>query len=431
LTLKRKRASHGMVLPLLLAVLLFGSLLFGLALDEIESAFRTANIHIEQVCGTNEGVSALERGRGWVLEQIEETGSLPRWLDGKPLEDGLLSPEEWNVSNKASLRIHEEELEKEHLTVLLEVLDLDYRLSSGLKGDKSLPPCYFDDFSLFGGTETVDPETGKHLSLLGDIVLSGDTECSFREESANFYGEGLATVLLEEDSQGHSLYSPNGEARIVFHLSESEGVFPDGFDLGFRLGAAPRHPEEAMSSGYSVSFSIEDPVHPENRDRFILKRNSPANGAAREEILASIPFTYCRSMNIQDQERYRAYLSQVHEIRLGFDGDRATVVLDPGKGTLEKRLEAFIDPPSSPEELSMPLGLRVRSRTGAGLAISSLRIHPADSQGYFPECKRRGFYLVRAIVQGNHIHQTYETILSADLSSRKVQGVAWQEKPFF
>jgi len=431
LTLKRKRASHGMVLPLLLALLLFGSLLLGLALDEIESAVRTANIHIEQVCGTNEGISALERGRGWVLKQIEETGSLPRWLDGKPLEDGLLSPEEWSGSNKASLRVHEEELDKEHLAVSLEVLDLDYRLSSGLKGEKSLPPCFFEKFSLFGGTEMVDPETGKHLSLLGDIVLSGDTECSVGEGSANIYGDGQATVLFEEDSKGSTLSSPNGEARIVFHLSESEAVFPDGFDLGFRLGAAPRHPDEAMTSGYSVSFSIEDPDHPENRDRFILKRNGPANGAAREEILASIPFPYCRSLNIQDEERYRTYLSQVHEIRLSFYGDRANIVLDPGTGTLEKHLEASIEPPSSPEGNPMPLGLRVRSRKGAILDIPSLRIHPADSQGYFPECKRRGFYLVRAIVQGNHIHQTYETILSADLSSQKVQEIAWQEKPFF
>jgi hypothetical protein len=180
-----------------------------------------------------------------------------------------------------------------------------------------------------------------------------------------------------------------------------------------------------------VSFSIEDPVYPENRDRLILKRNSPEGDPGREEILSRIPFPYCRSLNIQDQERYRASLSPVHEIRLDFDGERATVVLDPGKGTFEKRLEAFIEPPSSPEGLPMPLGLRVRSSPGTGLEISSLRLHPADSQGYFPECKRRGFYLVRAIVKGNHIHQTYETILSADLSSGKVQGIAWQEKPFF
>ncbi len=114
---------------------------------------------------------------------------------------------------------------------------------------------------------------------------------------------------------------------------------------------------------------------------------------------------------------------------LRFENNRATVVLDPGKGNLEKRLEAGIEPPSPIDGLPAVTGLRVRSRSGATTQVTSLRIHPADTLGYFPECKERGFYLVRAVVRNDHAIRTFETILSSDLSSGKVQELAWQEKP--
>ena len=425
-------AKPGMILPFLLVLLLFGSILAALALEVAASTSHLAQSHIDQMWGINEGLSALEQGKEWLLREIETTGDLPRWLDGKSFEDGLVSPEEWSVSGNGNLLVHEETTREGQFCVSLEVYDLDYRLSSALEAEASLPPCFFGSFSLFGGTEMVDPETEKRLSSRGDIVLSGDPALSVEEGSASLSGEGEAFVLFEEDGDGHSLSSPNGEARVSFCLPGTGAALPEGFDLGFRLGPSAGIPEMAFSSGYSISFSVDDPAHPENRDSLILRQNDPGDGGGGTgNILARIPFPYCRSLNLPDQERYLAYLSRVHEILLRFEGNQATVVLDPGKGTLEKRLDSAIAPPSDMETSRSLVGLRIRSRSGSVLSIPSLRLHPADAQGYFRECREKGFYLVRAVVQRGHSFRAYETVLSADLPSRKVQGLSWEEKPRF
>lgn len=419
----------GMVLPLLLVILFFGSLLGILSMTEAERTARSGQFHIDQAMSVNEGICALERGRAWLSRVMSETGELPRWLGNDPADDGLLDLDEWNASKSGLLRVYGEERDQGQLSVSLEVFDLDYRHASALDKDPSLPPCYFDYFSLFGGTEMVDPGVEKHLLALGDFAISGDCPFVIDEKELCFSGEGQALILFEEDASGHSLSSPNGETRIEFSLAGTEGAFPDRLDLGFRLDGAAGKPEQAFLSGYSASFSIEDPENPENRDRLILRRNSPDAGAASGTLLARIPFPFCRSLNVQDQERYRAYLSSPHEILLRFENDLATVVLDPGKGTLEKRLEAVIESPSPIGTIGAPTGLRVLSRTGATTRVSSLRIHPADNLGYFQECRERGFYLVRAVVRADHAVRTFETVLSSDLVSRKVQELAWREKP--
>ncbi|GEM_PF-5574402 len=422
---------HGMVLPLLLVVLFFGSLLAAMAMIEVERTARSGQSHIDQVMSANAGISELERGRAWLSREMSETGALPRWLENTPTEDGLLSLDEWNAAKSDILLVYDEDRIEGDLAVSLEVFDLDYRHVSALETEEALPPCLFDYFSLFGGMQMVGPGTENHLSALGDIALSGDLLFSIEENNAAFCGEGEAAILFEEEGTGHSLSSPNGEARIVFSLSGSGDVFPEGFDLGFRLGGTTGQPEEAFLSGYSASFSVEDPVNPENRDRLLLKRNDPGDGAKSGEVLARIPFPYCRSVNVQDQERYRAYLSEPHEILLRFENDLAMVVLDPGKGSLEKRLEAVVETPASVEAVQSLMGFRVRSRTDATTQVSSLRIHPADTLGYFQECKERGFYLVRAIARSDHAVRTFETILSSDLASGKVQELSWEEKPCF
>lgn len=420
---------RGMVLPLLLVILLFGSLLAAMAMTEAERASRSGQSHIDQVMSVNEGLSALGRGRAWLSREMSEAGELPRWLENSPTEDGILSLDEWNAAKSSNLRVYDEERFSGPFTVSLEVFDLDYRCASALDKEKLLPPCLFDYFSLFGGIEMVDPLTENHLLASGDLALSGDIRFSAGESNLTFCGDGQAAILLEEDATGRSLSSPNGETRIAFNLSGSGDVFPEGLDLGFRLRGTGVKPDESFLSGYSVTFSVEDPVNPENRDRLLLKRNNPGNGADGGKILARIPFPYCRSLNVQNQERYRAYLSAPHEILLRFENDLATVFLDPGKGNLEKRLETVIEPPSPIAGLPAMVGLRVQSRSGATTQVTSLRIHTADTLGYFQECKERGFYLVRAVVQKDHAIRTFETILSSDLSSRKVQELAWQEKP--
>jgi hypothetical protein len=69
----------GMVLPLLLVVLFFGSLLAGLALKEVESAAELSRIHLGQLGGNNEGLSALARGINWLRQRMYSGGTLPRW----------------------------------------------------------------------------------------------------------------------------------------------------------------------------------------------------------------------------------------------------------------------------------------------------------------------------------------------------------------
>ena len=418
----------GMVLPLLLVILFLGSLLAAVSMTEVERTARVGQSHIDQAMSVNEGLSAIGRGRAWLSREMSETGDLPRWLENSPVEDGILSLDEWNAAKSGILRVYGEERIQGPLAISLEVFDLDYRYSSALEKEESLPPCLFDYFSLFGGIQMVDPLAESHIMALGDLALSGDILFSAGENNVTFCGEGQAAILFEENNTGHSLSSPNGETRISFNLSGSGDVFPEGLDLGFRLRGTGAKPGEAFLSGYSVSFSVEDPA-PENRDRLLLKRNDPGNGAGGGEILSRIPFPFCRSLNLQNQERYRAYLSAPHEMLLRFENNRATVVLDPGKGNLEKRLEAGIEPPSPIDGLPAVTGLRVRSRSGATTQVTSLRIHPADTLGYFPECKERGFYLVRAVVRNDHAIRTFETILSSDLSSGKVQELAWQEKP--
>jgi hypothetical protein len=420
---------RGMVLPLLLVILFLGSLLAAVAMTEAERTSRSGQSHIDQVVSVNEGLGALGRGRAWLSCEMSETGGLPRWLEKTPTEDGRLSLDEWDTAKSSILRVYDEEHVTGPFTVSLEVFDLDYRHDSALDKEKSLPPCLFDYFSLFGGIQMVDPMAESHLMALGDLALSGDILFSAEENNVSFSGEGQAVILLEEDAAGHSLSSPNGEIRISFNLSGSGDVFPEGLDLGFRFPGTGVKPKDAFLSGYSASFSVEDPVNPENRDRLVLKRNGSSESNGSEEILARIPFPYCRSLNAQNQERYLAYLSAPHEILLRFENNQATVVLDPGKGNLEKRLETVIEHQSLTEGLPAVVGLRVRSRESATIQVTSLRIHPSDALGYFPECKERGFYLVRAVVQNDHAIRTFETILSSDLSSGKVQELAWQEKP--
>ena len=421
----------GIVLPLILVILLFGSLLAGLSMIEVERASWAGQSRIGQVMSVNEGLSALERGMAWLSREMAETGDLPRWLENSPTEDGVLSLDEWNTEKTGILRVYDEERVTGPFAVSLEVFDLDYRYASELEKEESLPPCLFDYFSIFGGIQMVDAQAENRLMTLGDIALSGDLLLSAGENDVTFCGEGQAAILLEEDATGHSLSSPNGEIRIDFSFSGPGDVFPEGLDLGCRLGGSAGKPGEAFLSGYSASFCIEDPENPENRDRLILRRNSPSEGAESGNILARIPFPYCRSLNVQDQERYRAYLSATHEILLRFENDLVTVVLDPGKGNLEKHLEAVIEFPSPIETIPAPMGLRVRSRAGSATQVTSLRIHPADTFGYFQECKERGFYLVRAVVRTDHTIRTFETILSSDLASRKVQELSWEEKAHF
>ncbi len=427
----RNPARRGMVLPLLLVILLFGTLLAGLALKEVESAAELSRIHVEQRSGYNEGLSVLGRGTDWILQHLSSSKTLPRWLENRPFEDGLLSAEEWASSGKANLLVHEEEIGGDPFPCSLEVYDLDFRLSAELENDKSLPPSCFDLFSLFGGTEMADARATEHLFALGDVVLSEDATLTVEDGENVISGKGDAYLVFEEDGLGNSLSSPNGETVIRFRLTERQGIFPAGFDLGFRLLPVKGFPEKAFCSGYSASFSVDEENHPENRDRFLLKRNANDGEGESENVLASIPFPFCRSAGSFDQERYRSYLSRPHEIRLRVEPERVTAVLDAGEGYLEKKISAPLEPVPFFNSDPMVDGLRFRGRPGGTLSVSSLRIHTTDAQGYYPECRRTGFYLVRAVVREPRWSRVFETIVSADSVLTKITNLAWEEMSFF
>ncbi len=420
-----RKSNKAMILPLLLVVLLFGSLLAGLSIDLVESTARNAQIHINQLEETNEGISLLEKGRGWLVRQIEEQGNLPRWFDSDPTEEGLLSQGEWNPDNHAPLRIYSE---VDGSGSTLEVLDLDYRAGLLLEGAPSLPPCFYDRFSLFGGTGMVDTDTGKLLVPPEDLSVSGDLQLSEEKGGVTFSGSGEALILFTGKNDEGNLSSPNEEVRLRFCFPGNNGPLPKGLDIGFRLSQTGKTPETLFSQGYSLSFSIEDPLNPENRDSLILRTNGTGSPEKQGEIIARIPFPYCRSLNVQDQERYRAYLADIHEVRLDFSGDAFRAVLDEGKGTLEKDLESNIDAPSFPSAEGL-VALRVRSLEGTRTVVSSLRLYPEDERGYFLECRRRGYYLVRGLVRKDGTSRVYESILSADLGSGKIEQLAWRENP--
>lgn len=417
-----------MILPLLLVVLLFSCFLGGLALYEVESAARVAQVHVDQMQGTNEALSALEKGKGWLSREIAERGRLPRWLDKDLDGDGLLETEEWGASGEEILTVHgEEKTKNKGLDVSMAVLDLDYRRSSALETDASLPPCLYEAYSLFAGIEMAGPEGLGHLLELRGVCVSGDVAFTSEPEApVLFSGEGEVLIPLQQDPSGQVLECANGEIRTSFRFSLSEGGTPGCLELGFRLQAAPVQPEEIFKTGYSAVFCVEDPDHPENRDRLLLKKNG--NGPSAE-VLASIPFPRCRSLNVQMQELYRAYLSSSHELFLHFVGNTVKVVLDPGKGILEKKLEATVDTPANTEENPLLMGLAASPGSGTSLSVSSLRLHPADQKGYFPECEQTGFYLVRASVVMDNRCRAFEMLVSADCGSGRVESLAWQEKP--
>lgn len=416
-----------MILPLLLVVLLFSCFLGGLALYEVESAARVAQVHVDQLWGTNEALSALERGKGWLRGEIAERGSLPRWLENEEDEDGLLETEEWTGVGEKALKVYSEAVSKKGLDVSMEVLDLDYRRSPALEADASLPPCLYEAYSLFGGIEMAGQGGLGRLLALGGVSVSGDVDIASEPETpVLFSGEGEVLVPLRQDPSGLPLECVNGEIRTAFRFCSSGNGTPGNLELGFRLHDAPRQPEEAFKTGYSVAFCVEDPEHPENRDRFLLKKNGEGSAA---EVLASIPFPRCRSLNVQLQELYRAYLSSDHELFLHFVGNTVKAVLDPGKGSFEKSLETTIDLPANAEENRLLMGLVVSPGFGTSLSVSSLRLHPADQKGYFPECGKTGFYLVRACVTRDNRRRTFEMLLSADCETGRVESMAWQEKP--
>jgi len=416
-----------MILPLLLVVLLFSCFLGGLALYEVESAARVAQVHVDQLWGTNEALSALEKGKGWLRQDIAVRGRLPRWLDNEEDEDGLLETEEWTGVGEDALTVYSEAKPKEGLNVSMEVLDLDYRPSSALKAEDSLPPCLYEAYSLFGGIEMADLDGLGHLLALGGVSVSGDVTFTWEPEvHFIFSGEGKISIPLEQDPSGLPLECANGEIRTSFRFSLSGNGTPGSLELGFRLHDAPGQPEEVFKTGYSAVFCVEDPDHPENRDCLLLRKNGEGPAA---EVLASIPFPRGRSLNVQMQELYRAYLSSGHELALHFVGDTVKAVLDPGKGLNEKTLETAVQIPAKPDEGHLLTGLAVSPGPGTSLSVSSLRLHPADHKGYFPECEKTGFYLVRACVVRDNRRRTFEMLLSADCDSGKVESLAWHEKP--
>jgi len=420
---------RGMVLPLLLLVLLFGSLLTGMLLKEAQSVSELSNLLVEQATGTSAGVSAISRGEAWILEQLVTKEAVPRWLDGKPSENGLLELDEWILLGRGNLLVKEDEFHQGELACSLKIYDLDYRLADPLLGDSSLLPSYFDLFSLSGGSELVDPRAMGRLLAREDVSLSVGMSLDATAEELVFSGEGQAVLLFEEDAAGTSLSGSNGEVSIRFRLSEGSGTFPKGLDLGFRLVDPEGKPSSAFDSGFSASFCVEDEACPENRDRLLLVRN--AGGRGEEAILSRIPFPYCRSANPFDQERYMAYLSRPHELRLRFEPEGVTAVLDPGEGPLEKSLSVRLECPFNPSLDPFYSGLRIHGQTGGSVSISSLRVHPADEKGYFHECRQRGYYLLEAVVTGPHLCQAFETIVSADLVSKRLCRLAWTALPCF
>lgn len=425
--MRRRSARRGMVLPLLLLVLLFGSILAGLLLKEAQSAADLSSLQAGQALVENEGISAVNRGEGWILEQMESKGALPRWLDGKPSENGLLEQGEWGLEGRGTLLVHEEVFHEGPLACSLKIYDLDYRLAGPLLGDSSLPPSYFELFCLSGGAEMADPRAIGRLAGRGDVSLPGGMSLDTAGGALQFSGNGEGVLLFEEDAEGSSLSGENGEVRIRFRLSGGSETLPGGLDLGFRMAAGD--PSSAFASGFSASFCVEDEGCPENRDRFLLKRNT--GGSGEGEVLARIPFPFCRSENPFDQERYLAYLSRIHELRVRFEPEGITATFDPGHGTLEKTLSVRLESSSPPGLGASCTGLRVRSRAGGSLSVFSLRVHPADEKGYFPECRQRGYYLIKADVTGPALHKSFETIVSADLVSGRLLRLAWTVLPFF
>ena len=416
-----------MILPLLLVVLLFSCFLGGLALYEIESAVRVAQVHVDQLWGTNEALSALERGKGWLRQEIARRERLPRWLEREADGDGLLEAEEWTGLEEEALTVYSEAESRKGLNVTMEVLDLDYRRHSALEPVASLPPCLYDAYSLFGGTEMVKPDGLEQLLATGNASVSGDVAHTAAPNStALFSGNGKIFIPLQHDPSGPPLECTNGEIRTSFRFSLGEGGTPGGLELGFRLQPAPGQPEEIFKTGYSAVFCVEDTDHPENRDRLLLRKNG--EGAAGE-VLASVPFPRGRSLNVQMQELYRAYLSSGHELAVHFVGDAVQVVLDPGKGALEKKLETTIAPPAIPEENHLLMGLAASPGSGTYISLSSLRLHPADRKGYFAECETTGFYLIRASIARHNRSRTFEMLVSADRGTGRVDSQAWQEKP--
>ncbi len=420
---------RGMILPLLLLVLLFGSLLAGMLLKEAQSVSELSDLLVEQAVGSSAGVSAISQGEAWILAQLEAKETLPRWLDGKPSENGLLEMEEWVLRGRGNLLVKEAEFHQGKFACSLKIYDLDYRLADPLLGDPSLLPSYFDLFCFSGGSEMAAARAMDRLLEREDVSLSGGISLDATGEKLEFSGEGQAVLLFEEDAGGASLSGSNGEVSIRFRLSGGSGTLPKGFDLGFRLAASGGRLSSAFDSGFSASFCVEDEACPENRDRLLLKRNAIRTG--EEAILARIPLPFCRSANPFDQERYLAYLSRAHELRLLFEPEGVTAVLDPGEGNLEKTLSVRLDSPSNSGQPPLFTGLRIHGRSGGSVSISSLRVHPCDEKGYFRECRRRGYYLLEAVVTGPHLCQAFETIVSADLASRRINRLAWTVLPFF
>lgn len=132
LHINRKRKA--MALPLTLIVLLVTGALVGISLYLIENMKTTTDMKAHDEARLNAALAGVERGKQWLLEQVDAGGDLPALVEGREIEppdfEGLLVRDPI-VFEESGARI------------TVRIYDVTYDINDSLKFEPGFPPRIF------------------------------------------------------------------------------------------------------------------------------------------------------------------------------------------------------------------------------------------------------------------------------------------------
>jgi len=144
----------GMALPLTLVVLLVAGAIVAVSMYIIENMMMTTKMKTDGEILINAAISGLEKGKQWILEEIDDDRA-PR-LTSDDIENirDLTSVDDIE-DFLAMLKVHEEQSTIENVNVTLKIFDLDYPLSGDIDFLPGMPPLISLAFSVQMGQSSL------------------------------------------------------------------------------------------------------------------------------------------------------------------------------------------------------------------------------------------------------------------------------------
>lgn len=167
-----------MALPLTLIVLLVAGALVGVSLYLIENMKTTTEMKIHDEARLNAALAGVERGKQWLLAEVDAENELPALVEGKDIDppdyEGLLvtEPIEYEESNsKVIVRIYDVTYDiKESMVFKPGIPPRIYQVVEG--GSLKASQSYASSNAAEGNTGAGSPDS----SRLGCYVIRSDVE---------------------------------------------------------------------------------------------------------------------------------------------------------------------------------------------------------------------------------------------------------------